>query len=411
MNKQLSITIVIALLLNTVSTVANSTQLTAKELAKKAIIVDTHIDAPNKLLAEWRDLGSITPNREFDYSSAYSGGLNVAFMSIYTSASDDQQGKAKQNAHIQIDSIEALIARHPDKFGLLTSPKDIETLTAGNRVLLALGMENGAPIEDDINQVGKFFKRGIRYIILAHSASNRISDSSYDPQRQWSGLSPFGKNVVSEMNRIGMIVDVSHLSDKAVKDVLLLSKVPVIASHSAFRHFTPGFERNISDELALAIAAKGGVIQISFGIPFINRKSADDLQTFFKEKAAITKRNQVASVSGTELIDEKLFDKKWWDKHPIPVTPIDAVLNQFDYAIKLVGIDHVGIGSDFDGVQGALPEGLKSVADYPNLVTGLQSRGYNDEQITKLLGGNFIRVWTEIESGAEKASFASSSVM
>lgn len=402
MNKQLSITIVIILVLNTVCTLANSATHTAKQLAKKAIIVDTHIDAPTKLLSEWRDLGSTTPSREFDYPSAHSGGLNVAFMSIYTSASDDEQGKAKQIANIQIDSIEALIARHPDKFGLLSSPKDIERLKVGNRVLLAFGMENGAPIEDDISQVGKFFKRGVRYITLAHSASNRISDSSYDSRRQWNGLSPFGKSVVSEMNRLGMIVDVSHLSDKAVKDVLLLSKVPVIASHSAFRHFTPGFERNISDELALAIAAKGGVIQISFGIPFINRKSADDLQTFFKEKAEITKRNQAAIISGTKLVDELAFEKNWWDKHPIPVTPIDAVLNQFDYAVKLVGINHVGIGSDFEGVQGALPEGLKSVADYPNLVAGLQTRGYSDEEITKLLGGNFLRVWTAIESGSEK---------
>jgi membrane dipeptidase len=203
------------------------------------------------------------------------------------------------------------------------------------------------------------------------------------------------------MNRLGMIVDVSHLSDQAVAEVLKLSTVPVIASHSAFRHFTPGFERNISDELAIAVAAKGGVIQIPFGIAFVNRQAADELQAYFKASAALAKRNQQALAEGKEPEDQASFDKAWQAKHPAPVTQINAVLDQFDYAVKLIGIDHVGIGSDFDGVSGNLPVGLKTVADYPNVIAGLQARGYTDEQLSKLLGGNLLRVWTAIEKGAQ----------
>ncbi|HWS41006.1 MAG TPA: membrane dipeptidase [Arenimonas sp.] len=374
----------------------------AKQLAQDAIIVDTHIDAPTELLVQWNDLGYATPNREFDYPSARSGGLDVAFMSIYTSPEEDAQGKAQQVAHMQIDSVEALIARNPDKFALMTSPKQIDHLMQDSHVLLALGMENGAPFEDDITQVGKFFDRGVRYVTLAHSASNRISDSSYDPNHQWNGLSPFGEKVVAEMNRLGMIIDVSHLSDKAVEDVLQLSKVPVIASHSAFRHFTPGFERNISDELALAVAAKGGVVHIVFGSAFVNPQAAKNLQAYFDANAALMKRNQKAQAEGKELEDQAAFAKAYWANHPIPETQLNAVLDQYDYAIKLIGIDHVGIGSDFDGVSGNLPIGLKNAADYPNLIAGLQARGYTDEQLKKLLGGNLLRAWTAIEAGAVK---------
>ncbi len=270
----------------------------ARQLAHDAVIVDTHIDAPSELLKQWKDLGELSEGRQFDYPKAREGGLDIAFMSIYTSANEDETGKAWQIANTQIDAVEALVARHPEKFALLTSPADVERLRAGGRVLLALGMENGAPIDEDLSQIARFHARGVRYITLAHSRANRISDSSYDPNHRWHGLSPFGEKVVAEMNRLGVMVDVSHLSDQAIAAAVKTSRVPVIASHSAFRHFTPGFERNISDELAKAVAAKGGVIQIPFGIPFINKKSADDLQAYFSAIAALQKRNAAAQAAG-----------------------------------------------------------------------------------------------------------------
>jgi len=393
------LTLAISALLLANNSLAADVPAKAQQLAQEAIIVDTHIDAPTELLVKWNDLGLATATREFDYPKARQGGLDVAFMSIYTSPEEDAQGKARQVAHMQIDGIEALIARHPDKFALLTSPADIEKLRTNGRVLLTYGMENGAPIGDDLSQLAVFHARGVRYITLAHSASNRISDSSYDPNHQWQGLSPFGEKVVAEMNRLGIMVDVSHLSDEAVADVLQLSRAPVLATHSGFRHFTPGFERNISDELAKAIAKKGGVVQITFGIGFVSREAADALIAYFSASAALQKRNTEAKAAGKPLEDQAAFDKQFWEMHPAPFTKIDAVLDQIEYAVKLIGIDHVGIGSDFDGVSGNLPEGLKTVADYPNLIAGLQARGFSDDSIRKILGENSLRVWRAVEAG------------
>ena len=375
----------------------------ARRLAQDALIVDTHIDAPGELQSKWEDLGKLTPNREFDYPRAREGGLDIAFMSIYTSPSEDDAGVARQVAHAQIDSVEAMVGRHPDKFAVLTSPADLQRLHTDGRVLLALGMENSAPLGDDLSQLAQFHARGVRYITLAHSVSNRISDSSYDRNRQWKGLSPYGRKVVAEMNRLGIMVDVSHLSDDATRQAVELSRVPVIASHSGLRHFTPGFERNLSDELAKAIAAKGGVVQVVFGIGFVNRQAADDLQAKFAARTALNARNSAAAQAGKPLEDAKAFETEWDRTHPIPVTPISAVVDQIDYAVKLIGIDHVGIGSDFDGVSGNLPEGLRNVADYPNLVAALQVRGYSDQDLRKILGGNLMRVWAAVETGREQA--------
>jgi membrane dipeptidase len=372
------------------------------QLARDAVIVDTHIDAPGELMDAWMDLGDAAPGREFDYPRAREGGLDVAFMSIYTSASQDKAGTARESAHKQIDAVEAMVGRHPDRFAVLTSPGDVERLRAGGHVLLALGMENAAPIGDDLAQLQVFHDRGVRYITLAHSASNRLSDSSYDRHHQWEGLSPFGRKVVAEMNRLGIMVAVSHLSDAAVQQAVEASRVPVIASHSGFRHFTPGFERNLSDELAKAIAAKGGVIQVTFGSAFVNPQMAADTVAEFQAEAALDERNAAARAAGKPEEDEAAFNAEWKRTHPPRPTKIEAVLEQIDYGVKLVGIDHIGLGSDFDGVSGNLPEGLSSVADYPNLVAGLQKRGYSDDDIRKILGGNLLRVWTVVEAGAQK---------
>ncbi|MDH5823895.1 dipeptidase [Luteimonas sp. RD2P54] len=372
----------------------------AVRLAQDAIIVDTHIDAPGILMDRWADLGVEAPDREFDHPRARAGGLDVAFMSIYTSARQDDAGEAWQAAHAQIDAVEALAARHPDKFAILRSPGEVDALREGGRVLLAMGMENGAPIGDDIAELRRFFDRGIRYVTLAHSANNRIADSSYMLEKRWNGLSPFGREVVAEMNRLGIMVDVSHLSDAAVEQAVELSSVPVIASHSALRHFTPGFERNLSDELALAIAARGGVVQIPFGNAFVNPEAAADTQAYFRAVADFNRRNQELEAAGQPPQDREAFEEQWEADHPMPPTAIEAVLDQIDYAIELLGEEHVGIGSDFDGVSGNLPEGLRTVADFPNLVAGMQARGHSERTIRKVLGGNLLRVWKEVEGGA-----------
>jgi len=395
---------VLGLSLSMAATSASAATDAARKLAQDAIVVDTHIDAPSELLSHWDDLGVSAPTKEFDYPRAREGGLGVAFMSIYTSPGEDAAGTATQTAHTQIDAVEAMVGRRPEQFAVLRSPKDFERLNARNqRVLLALGMENGAPIGDDLSRLKLFFDRGVRYITLAHSEDNRISDSSYSRKRTWKGLSPFGEKVVDEMNRLGIMVDVSHLSDDAVRDVLARSKAPVIASHSGLRHFTPGFERNLSDELAKAVAAKGGVVQVVFGNAFVDPASAADTQAYFVASAKFEEEQAAARKRGETPKSSEAFDQQWEAAHPPRTVKIDAVLDQIDYAVKLLGADHVGIGSDFDGVSGALPEGLKSVADYPNLIDGMKARGHSDETVRKVLGGNLLRVWGEVEAKAVRS--------
>ena len=368
----------------------------ARGLTHDATVVDTHIDAPSELLDHWNDLGLDTPTREFDYPKARAGGLDVAFMSIYTSADEDDAGEAWQRANTQIDAVDALVQRHPDKFAVLTSPKDAERLQRGGKVLLAFGMENGGPIGDDLKQLAFFHARGVRYITLAHGRNNRISDSATDFAPRWNGLSPFGRDVVKEMNRLGIMVDVSHLSEDAIAQAVELSRVPVIASHSALRHFTPGFQRNLSDKNVKAIAAKGGVVQVPFGSIFIDAQAAQTYSAMLREREAFRLAKQAAIAAGKPVTGtEPQFPK-------LQPTSIAAVLDNIDRVVQLAGIDHVGIGSDFDGVNGELAAELHSVADYPVLVAGLQQRGYKDADIRKILGGNLLRVWREVEAAAAR---------
>ena len=381
---------------------ADESASSAQAFARDALIVDTHIDAPSELLDGWRDLGVATPDREFDYPRARAGGLDVAFMSIYTSPEDDATGAARQKAHLQIDAVEAMAARHPGKFALLVSPADVARLSQGGRVLLALGMENAGPIGDDLSQLKVFRDRGVRYITLAHSHSNRVADGSYSLDRPHGGLSAFGEQVVAEMNRLGIMVDVSHLSDDAVRDVLRVSKAPVIASHSGMRRFTPGFERNLDDGLARAIAGSGGVVQIVFGSGFIDARAAKDTTDFFREVVRVERAEAEAKARGVAPVQTVAqFRAEWNAAHPKPATDVSQVVDQIVHAVRVLGEDHVGIGSDFDGVGGALPAQLKTVADYPNLVAALRARGMRDDTIRKVLGGNLLRAWAEIEGRAD----------
>ncbi|MEC8207530.1 MAG: membrane dipeptidase, partial [Pseudomonadota bacterium] len=273
---------------------------------------------------------------------------------------------------------------------------DVEAQFKQGLMSLAMGMENGSPMEGEMANLKHFFDRGVRYITLAHSQSNHISDSSYDIRRKWKGLSPFGKDLVKEMNKIGMLIDVSHISDDAFYQVMELSDVPVIASHSSLRKYTPGFERNMDDKMLLALKENGGVIQINFGSSFVTSAAG---AWGDKMKAA---RKQAKETFGENSSQVKDFRKAYSAKNPYPFASLEQVLNHIDHVVKLIGIDYVGIGSDYDGVGDSLPIGLKDVASYPNLVQGLLDRGYSDKDIIKLLGGNTMRVWRKAESYAKK---------
>lgn len=368
----------------------------AHKLTRDNIIVDSHIDVPYRINKQWEDVTQATKSGDFDYPRAKKGGLNAPFMSIYVPASLDNSSESIKLAHRLIDSVEAIVARAPSKFSVATSVADVEEQFSKGIISLPMGMENGSPIQGNIQNLITFYNRGVRYITLAHSQSNHISDSSYDLRRQWKGLSPFGKELVVEMNKIGMMIDISHVSDAAFYQVIALSKAPVIASHSSLRKFTPGFERNMDDDMIKALGENGGVIQINFGSGFVS-KGANAWRNRFNDAI-----KAVEEKHGEDSAEVAAFEDKYKARNPYPYATLDTVLDHIDHVVKLIGIDHVGIGSDYDGVGDSLPENLKDVSSYPNLVQGLLNRGYSDNDIAKILGLNFLRVWREVEVIANK---------
>lgn len=215
-------------------------QAKADALAQQNIIVDTHVDIPYRMTEYFEDISGRTELGDFDYVRAREGGLDVPFMSIYVASEFQETGGAKAEAERLIDMVEKFTTDWPDQFAMATSVSDVETIFGSGKIALAMGMENGAPVEDNLENLAHFHQRGIRYITLTHGKANQICDSSYDPERKWNGLSPFGRDVVAEMNRLGIMVDISHVSDSTFYQVLRLTKAPVIASHSALRQFTPG---------------------------------------------------------------------------------------------------------------------------------------------------------------------------
>ncbi|MDO6692871.1 dipeptidase [Aliiglaciecola sp. 3_MG-2023] len=368
----------------------------ATELTQKYILVDGHIDVPYRLQQKWEDVTLATDSGDFDYPRAKAGGLNAPFMSIYIPASLDDSPKSTALAHKLIDYVEAIVGRAPDKFAIAKSPDDVKKQFAEGLISLPMGMENGSPLQGNMANLKTFYDRGIRYITLAHSLANHISDSSYDLRKKWKGLSPFGKELVGEMNNIGIMIDISHVSDDAFYQVIELSKAPVIASHSSLRRFTPGFERNMTDEMLVALAENGGVVMINFGSTFVDQVSRGWRITLSEKRKAI---EQEFGADSEQLAN---FDEEYIKNNPFPFANVDTVVDHVDHVVKLVGIDHVGIGSDYDGVGDSLPIGLKDVSAYPNLVQGLLDKGYNEEDIAKILGTNLLRVWSEVEDYAAK---------
>jgi len=367
----------------------------AYELAHKFIITDGHIDVPWRLNDAYEDLSIRTETGDFDYIRAKEGGLDAPFMSIYVPSSYQETGGAKEKADSLIDLVHRIANDHPDKFEVAYSVADVNRIFGDDKISLPMGMENGAPILDDLSNVAYFHKRGIRYITLTHAKDNLICDSSYDTTGTWGGLSPFGREVVKEMNRVGIMVDISHVTDDVINQVLDMTEVPVIASHSSCRHFTPGWERNMGDAEIKRLKDNGGVIQINFGSSFITQVSQD------KGKANSEKIETYAKENGLEEEDETFiaYAKKVNKENPM-YADITDVVDHIDRVVELAGIDHVGIGSDYDGVGDSLPYGLKDVSSYPNLIFHLLKRGYSEDDIQKICYKNIWRVWSAVEMAA-----------
>lgn len=371
----------------------------ADSLAQKYILTDGHVDLPYRLQIKWfrlqrEHIGIPLKSSEgdFDLERAKKGGLDAPFMSIYIPSTYQlvpDNGKAYADSLITM--VEEVVHRHPDHFALARTPEDIVNNTGAGKISLPMGMENGAPIGDDLKNVEYFFNRGIRYITLTHRTDNQISDSSYDTLNHWKGISPFGEKVIGEMNRLGMMVDVSHISDSAFYDVIRITKAPCIASHSSCRKFTPGFQRNMDDDMIKALAKNGGVIQINFGAAFIDSVARTN-EVLRDSLENILKRQGITSADEKAQPVIEAFGKQ----HRELYSEVERVADHIDHVVKLVGIDHVGIGSDFDGVGDSLPLGLKDVSQYPNLIFILLKRGYSARDIEKICSGNVFRVWNAV---------------
>jgi membrane dipeptidase len=370
----------------------------AETLAKRFIIVDTHIDVPYRLREKTDDVSVRTLTGDFDYPRAIVGGLNAPFMSIYTPADLEEKGGAKTHADSLISIVQKIASDNPAKFAIAYSVADVTNQFGRGIVSLPMGMENGSPIEGKLENIKYFYDRGIRYITLAHGKSNHISDSSYDKDEKWNGISPFGEKVVLEMNRLGIMVDVSHITDSAFYDVMRVSHAPVIASHSSCRSFTPGWQRNISDDMIKLLASNAGVVCINFGSDFIS----DEYR-----RRDESRRDSVLKYFEEHNIERGSEEGRKWEEeyskgHPIAVADVKDVAAHIDHVVKLVGVDYVGIGSDFDGVGDSLPTGLKDVSQYPNLICELLKMDYTESDIRKICGGNVLRVWSRVEEVARQ---------
>lgn len=395
-----------------------SVQEYAEALAKEYIITDGHIDLPFRMkIANFRLERefvdpSVKTDGDFDYVKAKEGGLDAPFMSIYVPASyqskfdheygnllEGEKNRAKEFADSLINMMEDIAQQYPDKFAIATSPHEVQAHFKKGLIALPMGMENGAPIGDDLANVQYFYDRGVRYITLTHSKVNQICDSSYDTVRVWNGLSPFGEEVVAEMNRVGIMVDVSHISDSTFYDIMEITQAPVIASHSSVRKFVPGFERNMNDDMIKRLAENGGVIQINFGSTFVDKESREksgEVRAHLRNWMA--ENNLSFQDSATQAYME-LYMKE----NPTYST-VKKVADHIDHVVQMVGVDHVAFGSDFDGVGDTLPTGLKDASDYPNLIAELLERDYSEEDIEKICYGNVFRVWNEVQEVAQELS-------
>ena len=390
--------IILSLMLTNCTNNDDKLKARANELAQKFIITDGHIDLPWRLHKNgYEDISIRTPGGDFDYVRAKQGGLDAPFMSIYVPATYQVTGGAKEMALELMNSVKRITTDHPDKFEMAYSISDVERIFNEGKIALPMGMENGAPIEGDLDNIQFFFDEGIRYITLTHSEDNDICDSSYNlGERTHKGLSDFGKEVILEMNRVGIMVDISHVSDDAFYQIMDVTQVPAIASHSSARHFTPGFERNMSDDMIKRLAENGGVIQINFGSSFVTQESQDKRKKNSEDVSAFVKENNLESDDPRV----KEFAKKVAIDNPV-FCDVTDVADHFDHVVKLVGIDHVAFGSDYDGVGDTLPYGLKDASTFPNLIYHLLKRGYSEEDIEKICYKNIWRVWKATEEFAE----------
>lgn len=385
-------------------TQTNSSSISAKARAihDSAIVIDTHADTPQRFLDENFDIGSTDPNDigHISLDKARAGNLGAEFFSIWVDP-ETNQGHFAQHTLDLIDSVYEQAARHPDRMMMAFSTDDIERAHKQKKLAALMGIEGGHSIENDIHLLRDFYRLGVRYMTLSWSNTNEWADSSGDiddPKIQHhNGLTDFGKQVVLEMNRLGMMVDISHVADKTFWDAIATTKAPVIASHSSARALTNA-PRNMTDDMLRAVAKNGGVVDVNFFSGFLDQNYWNALQAQKAEQSAATRAYlDKLKAEGKQItyVDDDRITREWMAKIPRP--PFTVLIDHIDHIAKVAGIDHVGLGSDFDGVSGATPAGMDSAADLPKITQALLDRGYSAEDIHKILGGNVLRVFKEVE--------------
>jgi membrane dipeptidase len=372
----------------------------ALKIHRKAIVVDTHNDITTMMIDDGYDLGTSSVGKyHTDLARMKEGGLTAEFFSVYVDRKYATGGGSARRALDQIDLVYRAAERYPDKLMMATTVSDIRRAKKQGKVAALMGIEGGHAIENSLMALRDFYRLGVRYMTLTHNNTNDWADACCDAARN-NGLSDYGREVVREMNRLGMLVDVSHVSDKTMSDVLDISTAPVIASHSSARALNSHL-RNIPDELLRRIAKNGGVVMVNFYPVFIDQKALDAN----KERNERLKP-QLDALAERFKDDPKRLDEerqKVFDANPLPTTPLSVLIDHIDHIAKVAGIDHVGIGSDFDGVP-SLPVGIEDISKLPVITYELLRRGYKENDIRKILGENLLRAFGEAERVARAAS-------
>jgi membrane dipeptidase len=378
----------------------------AEDVHGTALVIDAHADTPQRFLDEDFDLDDRLNGGNFNLESARRGNLAAQFFAIWVEPGR-YKGQFARRALELIDAVKRQVARHAGEMELVTSADGIERAHREHRFAALIGIEGGHAIEGSLGVLRQYYALGARYMTLTWNNSNGWADSSGDlddasvPHTQ-EGLSAFGEEVIREMNRLGMMVDVSHVSDKTFFRVLSVSRAPVIASHSNARALCDA-PRNLTDEMLRAIASsggpesKGGVVMVNFYSAFVSQAYRDALKAIEPEvEKALA--NAKAEAGAEERVfraeEEGRLRRSYADRIPRP--PLSTLIDHIDHIAKIAGVDHVGLGSDFDGIFGQLPEGMDSPADFPKITSALTERGYSSEDCRKILGGNLLRVFREV---------------
>jgi membrane dipeptidase len=371
----------------------------ARELHFQSIVVDTHDDTTQRLLDPKFDFGARHSDGSVDIPRMREGGLSAIFFSIWIPGTVTGP-TAVQRALDQITAVRETVARHPNDLVLCTTVEEIRRATAAGKIAVLMGVEGGHMINNSLANLDKFFALGVRYMTLTHTVNTDWADASTDNAAH-NGLSDFGKQVVREMNRLGMVVDVSHVSDKTFYDVLATSTAPVIASHSSCRALCNA-PRNMTDDMIKALAANGGVIQINYHVGFLSQQFQDAQKNnpqLGKEIEAESKK-RCGNNEACQLIEADKIVRDMVSQGKFPRVDWTEIINHIDHAVKLIGADHVGLGSDFDGAD--MPYGMEDASHLPQITNALLAKGYSASDIRKILGGNTLRLMQDVEAAAQK---------